>query len=415
MKPVIVFVSAVTPGQFTGLSQYLHHAGLAETYYLTSKGHVKTHAGRYDRVIPLEPDGAIVGAQGYYYSGKTERSARISRGVLAALRELRKKTRIDLVVAHAMWGAPMFLYDEIDAAVVSYVEFPSYHAHGWDPRYPPDLGQRLADRNMEMLSFHQVLKSDLTIVPSAYARSLFPAELRPRIAVQFEGFEIAPLPPAPPGPFTIGFSARDLSNAKGFDIFVRLVDRMVREGLADRLQARFAAIGDPHAVSYGYEKQWVERNLRKGASFAEYLLRQYPAGGERILFPGKLPYDTFVEALAQVDLFLYPLRYGVGNWGLMEILARGKPVIASSATFAPEMIEDGQNGVLLPVGEAGEDDAWIAAIARLAEDPDARARLGAEAARRGRACHLDQVAPRYMALFEQALANRAQRLAGPDR
>lgn len=411
MKPVIVFVSSVTPGQFSGLSQYLHKAGLAETYYMTTAGHVERHRAKFDRLISFKPDGAIEGPQSYYYSSKTERSARISRGVLKALTELRKTTRIDLIVCHALWGAPMFLYDEIDAAVLSYVEFPSFRAHGWDSRYPPDLSQRLTDRNMEMLSFHQVLKSDLTITPSAYARAMFPAELQPRIEVQFEGFEIAPLPAAPPGPFTIGFSARDLSNPKGFDIFVRLVDRMVREGLADRLGARFVAIGDPRATTYGYEGQWVERNFRKGASFAEYVLAQYPAGGERIHFPGKLPYDQFAAVIAQVDLFLYPLRFGVGNWGLMEILARGKPVIASNATFAPEMIEDGANGLLLPVGEAGEDDLWMAAIERLFGDAGLRARLGAEAALRGRAYHLDQVAPRYMSLFERAIALGQRRMA----
>ena len=87
-------------------------------------------------------------------------------------------------------------------------------------------------------------------------------------------------------------------------------------------------------------------------------------------------------------------------------------MIASNATFAPEMIEDGVNGVLLPVGENGEDDQWIAAIERLSTDPALRARLGAAAAERGRAYHLDQVAPRYMALFEQAIETGRRRRAG---
>lgn len=414
MRPVIVFVSAVVPNQFLGLSQYLHHAGLAECYSLTTAGHAERHKARYDRLIGFTPDGPVVGPQGYYYSAKTERSARISRGVLAALQALRRRTPIDLVVCHALWGAPMFLYDEIDAAIASYIEFPSYRAHGWDSRYPPDTAQRLTDRNMEMLSFHQVLKSDLTIVPSAHARSLFPAALQPRIAVQFEGFEIAsqPAPQRPAdAPFTIGFAARDLSNAKGFDIFVRLVARMVREGLAERLGARFVALGDARGATYGYEAQWVERHFRKGASYAEYLLETHPEA-RCIAFPGRLPYDEFAQALAGIDLFLYPLRFGVGNWGLMEILARGKPVIASQASFAPELIETGQNGVLLPVGEAGEDDRWLAEIERLALNPGLRARLGEKAALRGRAYHLDQVAPRYMALFERAIAARNARLAG---
>jgi hypothetical protein len=100
-----------------------------------------------------------------------ERSARICRGVLQALQAFEKAQgrSIDVVVAHSLWGAPNWLYGELKAAVVSYIEFPSYLAHGWDAAYPPDAAQRLSDRNMEMLHYHQVLCSDLTIVPSPAA------------------------------------------------------------------------------------------------------------------------------------------------------------------------------------------------------------------------------------------------------
>ena len=144
-----------------------------------------------------------------------------------------------------IWGAPHFLYDEIDAAIVSYVEMPSYRAHGRDPRYPPDLAQRIADRNAEMLNFHQVLKSDLTIVPSRHAKSLFAAELQGRIEVQLEGLD-PPLQPATHeprtnGPITIGFTARDLSAAKGLEVYMRLVHKLASE----QFNARFVAVGDP--------------------------------------------------------------------------------------------------------------------------------------------------------------------------
>lgn len=406
MKPVIVFAGAVCPGQFSNLCQYLNETGMAEAYYLTTPGHVATYKTTYDNLIAFDPDGPIVGAQSYYYSSKTERSARIGRGIYRALAEFQKTKKIDVVVCHALWGAPMFLYDEIDAAIVSYAEFPSYHAHGWDAKYPPDLSQRLTDRNMEMLSFHQVLKSDLTIVPSAYARSLFPMELQPRIDVQFEGFNVAPLPKPPvqvgtDPQFTIGFSARDLSSAKGFETYVRLVDRMVRDGTAARIGAKFIAIGGKTGSTYGYEQQWVERKMGKDHSFADYLLTQHPAAA-CIEFPGKLPYDAFASMLAGVDLFLYPLQFGVANWGLMEILARGKAVIASNRTFVPELIEHGKNGLLLPEN----DGLWVREIERLAGDTQARAALGAQAAHRAKAYHLNAVAPRYMALFEKAISRR---------
>ncbi|KAA0912250.1 glycosyltransferase [Aquicoccus porphyridii] len=400
-RPVIVFAGSVYPGQLGLLCEYLRREKLAESYFLTTPGYTQANSHRVPNLIPFQPDGKIVGPQSYYYSSKVERSARISRGLLAALLELRKKTRIDVIVTHSLWGAPHFLYNEIDAAIVSYIEFPSYEAHGWDPDYPPNLAQRLGDRNTEMLHFHQVLKSDLTIVPSAHSKAMFPTELHGKIEVQFEGFEITPPPQpehAPDKPFTIGFAARDLSNAKGIDIYMRLADRLIGEGL----DARFVAIGDPDASTYGYEQQWVNHHYGgKVKNFRDHALRLYPRA-ERIEFPGKLPYDRFASLIGEVDLFLYPLRFGVANWGLMEILARGGCVIAPDRGYASELIIDDVNGCLLP----DDDDKWIEMIKALKDDPERRARYSKAARKTGRSFHISAVAPRYLRLFRQAMNAR---------
>lgn len=409
-KPLIVFVGAVYPSQYSLLCSYLRSTGMADSWFMTTPGHKANHEKNCDHLLSFQPDGKIVGPQSYYYSSKVERSARICRGVLKALQDFEKAQGrpIDLVVAHSLWGAPNWLYGEIQAAVVSYIEFPSYLAHGWDPAYPPDAAQRLGDRNMEMLHFHQVLCSDLTIVPSAYARSLFPALLQDRIAVQFEGFDIKPPLPAPTSssgaskakPFTIAFSARDLSSSKGFETYMRLVDRLVREGHAEN--TRFLAIGDAEAVTYGYEQQWVERRYKgQVKSFRDHLLKVYPAA-QVVEFPGRLPYDQFAEMLSSVDLFLYPLRYGVANWGLMEILARGGCVIASNWGFVPELVQHDVNGLLIP----DNDDAWIAAIRLMRVDTARRARYSVAAQETGKRYHISKVAPRYMGLFERAMTQK---------
>ena len=398
-RPVIVFVGAVYPGQHGLMCEYLRREGLAETYFLTTTGYRASNCHLVPNLLAFKPDGKIVGPQSYYYSDKVERSARISRGILAALREIRKKKKIDVIFAHSLWGAPHFLYDEIDATIVSYIEFPSYRAHGWDEAYPPDQAQRLGDRNMEMLHFHQVLKSDLTITPSLHAKAMFPRELQGRIEVQFEGFEIAPPSPRPRSDprFTIGFSARDMSNAKGIDTFIRLVDRLVGEGM----DARFIALGDPNASTYGYESQWVQRRYKgEVENFRDHLLRLYPRA-QVIEFPGKLPYDQFGEMISSIDLFLYPLRFGVANWGLMEILARGGCVIAPNRGYSRELITDDVNGLLLP----DDDDRWINAIHALKDDPDRRARYSAAARETGQRFHISSVADSYMQLFRKAMEN----------
>lgn len=406
-KPTIIFVSSVCPAQHSLLSLYLQKADLAQSWFMTTPGNVKKYFATYPNLLGFQPDGKIVGPQSYYYTSKLERSARIGRGVLKAIQAFEKAQPIDLIVVHSLWGAPHFLYGETNAAIVSYIEFPSYLGHGWDAAYPPDESQRMADRNIEMLHYHQVLNSDLTIVPSRHARNLFPESLRPLIEVQFEGFDIQPLPTPPEREdkrFTIGFSARDLSSSKGLETYIRLVDRLMREG--DGQHMRFVAIGDPQTSTYGFEQQWVARKYgNEVKSFRDHLLKEYPNAQPVIEFHGKLPYDQFSAMLGSIDLFLYPLRYGVANWGLMEILARGGCIIGSNWGFVPELIQHDVNGMLAP----DFDEAWLSAIRLLRDDPARRARYSAAARTTGEAYHISKIAPRYMQLFELAVAKRQAR------
>lgn len=411
-KPVIVFVGAVYPGQFGDLCDHLRHAGLADSYFVTTPGHMKRNRHRGGHILGFKPDGAILGPQSYYYSAKVERSARIGRGVLNALTEFQQHRKIDAVVVHSLWGAPHFLYDEIDAAIVSYIEFPSFRAHGWDPAYPPDTAQRLADRNTEMLHFHQALLSDLVICPSHHAKQMFPKSLQANIEVQMEGFDFSRFSEpvsartAEPGvdhPFVIGFASRDLSSAKGFEVYVRLVDKLVSRGI----RAEFVALGGAGVSTYGYEEQMVARTHGgEVANFKEHLLRLYPRAAEVISFPGKLAYDDFAQKVAEIDLFLYPLQYGVANWGLVEILGRGACVLAPNRGYAAELIENDVNGRLLP----DDDEAWIDAILALQADPATRRRYGAAARIMSRRdFDISVVAQNYMRLFRKAIDNRAGR------
>ncbi|QSH66910.2 glycosyl transferase family 1 [Pseudosulfitobacter pseudonitzschiae] len=408
-KPVIVFVGAVYPGQFGRLCDYLRETGMADSYFLTTPGHMERNRARGAHILGFKPDGNIVGAQSYYYTSKLERSARISRGVLSALTAFQKQRKIDVVVCHSLWGAPHFLYDEIDAAIVSYIEFPSFRAHGWDPAYPPDQSQRMTDRNAEMLNFHQALRSDLVICPSRHAKQMFPKALQSNIEVQLEGFDFAAMPEAEvasePRPFTIGFASRDLSSAKGFETFMRITDKLVGQGV----DARFVAFGGAGVATYGYEEQAVQRlHDGKVKNFRDHLLLKYPRAASAVEFPGKLPYDEFSKRVAEVDLFHYPLQFGVANWGLVEILGRGGCVLAPDRGYAAELIQDDINGQLLP----DDDDAWIAATLALKDDPSRRLRYGQAARAMARAQYdLSAVAPRYMGLFKQAMLNRAARAA----
>lgn len=84
------------------------------------------------------------------------------------------------------------------------------------------------------------------------------------------------------------------------------------------------------------------------------------------------------DMLAATDLFVMPSR--VDSFGIvyLEAWAYGAPVIGCRAGGVPDVIDDGQDGLLVPFGDPG---ALALAIEKLLSDPDLRQAMG----RRGRA------------------------------
>ncbi len=87
---------------------------------------------------------------------------------------------------------------------------------------------------------------------------------------------------------------------------------------------------------------------------------------------------------------------------LMEALASGTPVVASAVAGIPDVVRDGDNGLLFPEGDAV---ALAAALEDLLAHPDRRRAIGA-AARRDAETNLgwDRVAARFERLYERAVS-----------
>ncbi len=101
---------------------------------------------------------------------------------------------------------------------------------------------------------------------------------------------------------------------------------------------------------------------------------------------------TFVETQADVcpylnaaDMFVLPsLAEGISN-ALLEAMAAGLACLTTPTGGSPEVLEQGQCGLLLP---AEDPDSWAKAMAELGNDPVKRKALG-EAAQKRIADHFD--------------------------
>ncbi len=136
-----------------------------------------------------------------------------------------------------------------------------------------------------------------------------------------------------------------------------------------------------------------------GSGPDEARLRMAASGLDSLHFTG------FVEApgdyLAALDIFYYPSRHeGLGSV-LLDAMAFGLPVVATRVGGIPEIVNEPDNGFLCAVDDL---DAQAAALRRLAQDPELRARLGANNRRHAAAFAPAQMAAAYIALYNALTA-----------
>lgn len=128
---------------------------------------------------------------------------------------------------------------------------------------------------------------------------------------------------------------------------------------------------------------------------------------DRVRFVGKVPHEQMPDYFAAADVFVLPSivspsgdTEGLGV-ALLEALAAGTPVVASRVGGIPDIVKDGETGLLVP---EKQPEALAKAILKLLEQPALGTRLVEEGRR-----HIEQhfswpgVAQRFESLFEQVL------------
>jgi phosphatidylinositol alpha 1,6-mannosyltransferase len=82
---------------------------------------------------------------------------------------------------------------------------------------------------------------------------------------------------------------------------------------------------------------------------------------------------------ASLDVFVHTGPFETFGQTIQEASASGLPIVAPASGGPLDLVDDGGTGYLVPPGDPG---ALSAAVRKLTDDPELRARLGAAARRR---------------------------------
>jgi glycosyltransferase involved in cell wall biosynthesis len=230
-------------------------------------------------------------------------------------------------------------------------------------------------------------------ISQAVAEQFGPLRERIRLRVIYNGVPLARFAPGPPSPALaaeLGLRPDDevvavvgrLAPWKGH----RTLLQAMRQVVDQRPRARLLVVGE---VTF-----WEE-------SYANDLRRQT----EELGLTAAVVWAGFrrdvAEMLRLCDVFVLPSTNEPFGRALVEAMATGKPAIGTRSGGVPEVVKEGETGLLVEPGNPGE---LAAAISRLLAEPSMAAELGEAGHRRAnRHFCVTRVAREVQEVYEQLL------------
>jgi glycosyltransferase involved in cell wall biosynthesis len=304
------------------------------------------------------------------------------RSVFDVLRA-RPGIRPDLVVAHGGRGAPtLFLRDLLDCPIINYCEYYFATSHR-DISYridlPPAEPAPFFPRCINAPTLSVLVDCDAGYSATEWQRSSFPERFRSKIEVHFDGIETELYRPGPAprrvgeraipaGTRVVTFVSRGLESIRGFDLFMKVADRIGRA----RPDVLFVVVGGEE-IHYGWDK------LHTGVpSFKQWVLSRGDYDLSRFVFLGRVLPAQLADILRLSDLHIYLTAPFVLSWSLLNAMSSGCVVLGSDVPPVREVLRPGENGLIGPLFDV---EFLTESALRVLDDPAEFAPMG-KAARR---------------------------------
>ena len=348
----ILFVHQNFPGQYLHLARHLAAQPGHQVVFVTQREDAALNGVR--KVVYKAQ--RSVTRHLHPYLKEAEAGVLNAQAVARVARDLKKSGFIpDVMLGHNGWGEIWYLKDVFpQTPLLGYFEF-FYRLAGADVGFDPaekpsvDSAPRIRTRNAGNLLGLEA--ADWGQCPSPWQKSTYPERYRSMLHVVHEGIDSDTVVPDPQahlrlpgserhlaaGDDVVTYVARNLEPYRGFPSFMRSLPAI----LSARPQAQVLIVGGD-AVSYG-------ARLPEGHSYRQRLLDELgdSLDRSRVHFLGKVPYPVFLKILQISAVHVYLTYPFVLSWSMLEAMAAGCLVVASKTAPVEEVIQDGENGVLV--------------------------------------------------------------------
>jgi glycosyltransferase involved in cell wall biosynthesis len=180
-----------------------------------------------------------------------------------------------------------------------------------------------------------------------------------------------------------------IAPVKGLEHLIAALPRVCER----RPGARLDIVGVPGRGSEAYLATIQEQVQRLGLA-------------ERVKFLGFKRPETLACEMAQASVVVVPSLEEMFCNVAAEAMSVGRPVVASRAGSLPELVADGERGLLVPPADPA---ALADAVLRLLDDDALRTMLGAAAREWAQQWEPSVVAQQTLAVYEAALTTDSQR------